>query len=165
MRKKDPYVASMDRVRITREGDTAIIEYADPDVATIHMKYGPRLAGMSDQDVLDDFNEGLVAMEHYRAEHPYVAVEIPPGKPQIYYSRKCAQWVPRGNVLRCYIEDGGPDGELTFQIDDRELSLTEFERLLRVHAGWGMRVVFVPHDATHEEPEIEVREPEKQEEG
>jgi len=163
MRKRDPYAASLDQVRITRDGDTAIIEYANPDVAITHMKYGPRLASMTDQDVMDDFNEGILAREEYRAEHPFVAREIPLGKPQIEYSKKCCQWVPRGDVLRCYIEDGGPDGELTFQIDDHELSLTEFERLLRVHAGWGMRVVFVPHDETHEEPEIVVREPEKQE--
>ncbi len=69
MRKKDPYVASFDQVRITRDGDTAIIEYADPNVATTHMKYGPRLAGMTDQDVLDDFNEGILANEQFRAEH------------------------------------------------------------------------------------------------
>lgn len=161
MRKKDPHVASFDQVRITRDGDTAIIEYADPNVATTHMKYGPRLAGMTDQDVLDDFNEGILAKEQFRAEHEYVADEMPLGKPQIEYSRECSQWVPRGDVLRCYIEDGGPDRELTVQIDNHELSWIEFGRLLSVHAGWGMRVVFVPHDELHEEPRIEVREPEE----
>jgi hypothetical protein len=30
-------------------------------------------------------------------------------------------------------------------------------------AGWGMRIIFVPDDSTHEEPEIEVREPHKDE--
>jgi hypothetical protein len=40
-------------------------------------------------------------------------------------------------VLRCTIDDGGPEGEITIQIDDKELSLNEFGRLLRVHAGLG----------------------------
>ena len=44
--------------------------------------------------------------------------------------------IPRGDVLRCIIDDAGPDGEVTIQIEDKELSLAEFGRLLRVHAGW-----------------------------
>ena len=51
-----------------------------------------------------------------------------------------------GDVLRCIIDDGGPNGEVIIHIDDQELSLTEFGRLLRVHAGWGMRIAFVPEE-------------------
>ena len=162
MRKRDPHVASFDQVRITRDGEFAIFDYADPNVASVRMKYGSRLARMTDQDVLENFNEGIRASEQFRAEHEYIAVEIPLGKPQIEYSPQCCQWVNRGDVLRCIIEDGGPDGELTVQIDDHELSWSEFGGLLSVHAGWGMRVVFVPHDELHEEPPIEVREPKEE---
>ena len=48
-------------------------------------------------------------------------------------------------------------------IDDQELSLQEFGRLLSTHAGWGMRIVFVPSELVDEEPEIQVREPNEDE--
>jgi hypothetical protein len=34
---------------------------------------------------------------------------------------------------------------------------------IRTHAGWGMRVVFVPDDEVHESPRIEVRQSEEEE--
>jgi hypothetical protein len=159
MRLKRPYVASLDQVRITREADTAVIEYAEPGVWITHLKLGPEVQKMTDQEILDLFNDGIVAREELAAEHDHVAVEVPPGKPQIEYSEQCDQWVPRGGVLRCTISDGGPGNEPVIDIDDRELSWTEFGRLLTTYAGWGMRVVFVPEDETHLDPQVEVREP------
>jgi hypothetical protein len=41
-------------------------------------------------------------------------------------------------------------------VDDQELSLAEFGRLLTTYAGWGMRIVFVPDDRLDEEPDIVV---------
>jgi len=38
MRKKRPHVASPDEVGITRDGDVAIIEYADPDIYITNRK-------------------------------------------------------------------------------------------------------------------------------
>jgi hypothetical protein len=49
-------------------------------------------------------------------------------------------------VLRCIIDDGGPNGEVIIHIDDQELSFREFGRLLSVHAAWGMRIAFVPEE-------------------
>lgn len=43
MRLKRPYVASLDQVRITREDDAAVIEYAEPGVCTTHFKLGPEI--------------------------------------------------------------------------------------------------------------------------
>ena len=86
-------------------------------------------------------------------------IEIPPGQSQIEYLELCDQWVLRGDLLRCFIEDGGPDGEVAVHIDDQELSLREFGRLLGTYAGWGMRIAFVPDELIEEEPEVEVREP------
>ena len=59
------------------------------------------------------------------------------------------------------MDDGGPDGEITIHIDDKELSLHEFGRLLLVHAGWGMRIAFVPEELVTENPKIEIRKPRK----
>ena len=62
-------------------------------------------------------------------------------------------------MLRCIIDDGGPEGEVTIHIDDQELSLAEFGRLLRVHAGWGMRIAFVPEEFVTDHPTVKFRKP------
>jgi hypothetical protein len=161
MRKRRPPVASLDEVRITRDGDEAIIEYADERFWTTHLKLGPAVQHMTDQEILDRWNECVLAREQVAAEYEHIAVEIPPGKPQIEWFEKGCQWTPRGDVLRCVIDDGGPDGDPVIHIDDHELSWEEFGRLLTTHAGWGMRIVFVPDDELHETPRVEVREPEE----
>ncbi len=61
-------------------------------------------------------------------------------------------------LRKSLIDDGGPEGAPIIHIDEHDLSWEEFGRLL-THAGWGMRVVFVPEDETHLEQRIEVREP------
>ena len=163
MRLKRPYIATLDRVRISRGENEAIIEYADPHIRITHFRLGPVVATMTDQEILDRFNEHIEAVEQLRTEYEHVAVEIPPGRPQIQYFAPGDQWTPRGDVLRCVIDDGGPEGEPVVHVDDRELSWREFGRLLTTHAGWGMRIVFVPDDETHIEPPIEVREPREDE--
>ena len=62
-------------------------------------------------------------------------------------------------MLRCIVDDGGPDGEVIIHIDDKELSLREFGRLLSVYAGWGMRIAFVPEEFVTENPKVKIREP------
>jgi hypothetical protein len=63
-------------------------------------------------------------------------------------------------VLRCVVDDSGPDGEAIIHIDDQPLSLPEFGRLLCTYAGWGMRITFVPEEELAQPPRIEVRDPE-----
>ena len=99
------------------------------------------------------------AQERTAAEYKHIAVEVPAGSAQVMYCKESMQWVPRGAVLRCLISDGAPEGELTVYIDEEELSLAEFGRLLCTYAGWGMRIAFVPEDETNQEPRIEIREP------
>jgi hypothetical protein len=159
MRIKKPRRASLDEVNISRDGDVAVIEFADPSVSTTHFKIGRQVRQMSDQAILNMFNNMIAARDQLAAEYENIVIEVPPGQPQIKHSERSDQWVPRGDVLRCFIEDGGPDGEMTIYIDDQELSLGEFGRLLLTHAGWGMRIAFVPDDLVEEEPEVEVREP------
>lgn len=163
MRLKRPYVASLDQVRITREPDGAVIEYAETGVWKTHFKLGPEVHNMTDQEILDRFNEGLEASRKLREEYEHVAIEIPSGKPQIEYFDKGYQWTPRGGVLRCVIDEGGPDSEPIIHIDDHDLSWREFGRLPTTYAGWGMRIIFVPDDETHLEPRIEAREPREDE--
>ncbi len=159
MRKMNPRRASPDEVKIFRSGEEAIIAFADATISTSHLRIGPHVHEMSDQAILDIFNDVMAAQDQLLAESENIVIEIPPGRPQIKYSDYGDQWVPRGDLLRCHIDDDGPDGEITVQIDDQELSLREFGRLLRTHAGWGMRIAFVPNEMVEEEPEVQVREP------
>ena len=159
MRIKNPRQASPNEVKISRQSDGAVIEFTDPTISTTHFKIGPQIRQMSDQAILDMFNGMIAARDRLAAEYENIVIEIPPGRPQIEYSERSDQWVPRGDMLRCFIDDGGLDGEVTVHIDDQELSLREFGRLLVTHAGWGMRICFVPDDLIEEEPEVEVREP------
>ena len=166
MRTKHRHVASPDEVKITRQpdGETALIEYADDAIGATHFRIGPEMRSMTDRQILKLFNENVRSTEVMRRTYDHVAVEVPVGRPQIERFELGHQWVPRGDVLRCEIHDTSTengDSEPVIHIDDHELSWAEFGRLLLTHAGWGMRVVFVPEDETHETPRIEVREPDK----
>ena len=157
MRKKRPRVASADEVRITRDGEAAIIEFADSSIASTHLTVGPDIAEMTDQEILACYNDCVRAQTHAAATYEHVAIEIPVGRPQIEYEARSRQWVPRGDVLRCVIEDD-ENREPVIHIDDEELSWQEFggcSSRMRL----GMRIKFVPDDSTHEEPVTEVREP------
>ncbi len=158
LRLKRPHIATLDQVRISREKDGAVIEFVEPGFRTTHFRLGPDVDKMTDEEILDCFNEHIEAMRRHRAAYEHVAIEIPPGRPQIEYYDRSNQWTPRGGVLRCVVDDGGPDNEPIIHIDDSELSWTEFGRLLTTYAGWGMRIIFVPDDETHLMPRVEVRE-------
>ncbi len=112
---------------------------------------------MTDQEIVNRLNDVIQAQQKMAAQHEYVAVEIPEGYPQIKYSEKCDQWLPRGGVLRCEISDSGPDAETTVIIDENELSFCEFGKLISTYNGWGLRIEFVPEDETSNRPTIEVR--------
>ena len=146
MRLKKPTRAIIDQVRITREGNDAIIDYADASISGTRITIGPDITTMTDREIIDVFNAILAAQERLLAAWDKTVTEEPPGEKQIDYHEDSDQWVPRGDVLRCIIDDGGPEGEVTIHIDDKELSLAEFGRMLTVHAGWGMRIAFVPEE-------------------
>jgi superfamily II DNA helicase RecQ len=111
-----------------------------------------------DEHVSDRVREQVVPYG-VPGERKHVAVEIPNGRPQIDYHSKAEQWTPRGDVLRCVIGDGASQEGPIFYIDEEELTLQEFGRLLSTYAGWGMRIIFVPDDRLMEQPPIEIRDP------
>lgn len=163
MRRKERYIASLDEVIITREAEDAVIQYRETGIPTTHRKIGPELAEMSDEAILELFNASLRTGAQLAAEYKHVAVEVPLGSAQIKYSAHGSQWCPRGAVLRCLVEDD-ENGQLVVGIDDQELSLEEFGRMLTTYAGWGMRIEFVPDDEVHRRPTLEVREPDPENE-
>lgn len=157
MRPKKPCRAGFDQVRITRDGTSAIIEHADPTISTTSLTIGPKIDQMTDHDILALYNAIIASQEQILREWDNTVTEIPAGKPQIKRDRE-GTFQPRGEVLRCVIEsDAG--GETVICIDDKELSISEFGRLLRIYAGWGMRIAFVPEELVHENPKVAVREP------
>lgn len=156
----------MEEVRITREGDAAVIEYADDSIATTHFSLGAaKIATMTDAEILDAWNECLENMEAQRRAFEYVATEIPVGKPQVKFFAQGDQWVPRGHVLRCQLLSDAaiqPSLDEPFvSIDDRDFTLAEFMKMVGTFGGWGMRIEFVPDDELHVRPKLKVREPPK----
>jgi hypothetical protein len=156
-RKMRPGRMSLDMVQIERRGDTAILTPRDPAVAVTHLRLGPQLALMGEEEILAWFNATISAQDRLAAERPYVAIEVPPGRPQIRYFPDAAQWTPRGGVVRCFV-DSDEEGQAIIHVDDQELSLAEFGRLLATYAGWGMRIEFTPEDETDRRPRLEVRD-------
>lgn len=163
-RMRRPRKASPDEVRITREGDTAIIDYADPSIMGVNLQFGPVLAEMTDAEVLAEHNAILESQAELIArdlERPLI--EIPPGLPQINYHELSQQWSPRGDVLRCHI--GFDQGETVIWIDDLKFDLDAFGKLFEVREGWAMRIAFVDEDLVAYEREIEVKDPEESQNG
>ena len=157
-------MASADQIRITRDGDNAIIEYADASVATTHLKVGAeKLSAMTDVELLDYWNEGIEAGEAHRESLNFTATEIPVGKPQVEFFERGNQWTPRGHVLRCQIVSDAaipPDVDEPFvAIDGRDFTLGEFMTMVGTFGGRGMRIEFVPDDELHQRPKLKVREP------
>lgn len=159
MHRRERYIARLDEVLITREGETTIVAYREQGIPATHLQIGPEIAWMTDEGILEIFNEGLRAQARLAAGYKHVAIEVPLGSPQIEYVKGACQWVPRGSVLRCLVGDD-EEGRLVVGIDEHELGLGEFGRMLTTYAGWGMRIEFVPEDEVHRRPAHAVREPE-----
>ena len=154
----------MDDVRITRKGDAAIIEYADESVATTHFTMGAeKLASLTDEQILEIWNDGIIGLEQRRAEFKYTATEVPVGKAQVEFFDLADQWTPRGHVLRCEIltDAAVPPAheEPVISIDGRDFTLAEFTKMIGTFGGWGMRIEFVPADELHIRPKVKVRDP------
>ncbi len=158
MRFKKPYIASLNQVTIKREAEYAVIDYVEPEVGGVHLKIGPEVQKMTDEEILSLHNEILETQAEMAAGYEHVAVEIPLGKPQLRWFYEGGYWTPRGDVLRCEISED-EERETVIYIDDTELSIYEFGQVLSVFNGWGMRITIVPDDELDREPEIEVREP------
>jgi hypothetical protein len=159
-----PHVASPDEIKITRKGDTAIFEYADPRVGTTNFTMEPgKLATMNDAELLAYWNGRIEASDEFRRTQKFTLTEIPIGKPQVEYRPDTDQWMPRGHVVRavvvtdCAIEPALDEPFVC--IDDRDFTLREFFKMVGTFGGWGMRIAFVADDETHERPKIKVREP------
>jgi hypothetical protein len=150
--------STIDQVRISRDGDYAIIEHADPAYGSVNLKLGPEIATLTDREILDVFNDVIAAQEASIADPANRPIEIPKGRPQIEWLQDLQQWSARGHVLKCEVSDD-EDGNLVVYIDDKKLDSENFLQLIRPFAGWGMRITFMDESQIHDEPEVIVRDP------
>ncbi len=155
MRLRKPHPASLSEVTISRHRDEAVIRFREPGFVETHLALGSDACRMSDEQILEYFNETL-REEERAVDETFVSVEIPAGERQIEYVEEARQWAPRGSVLRCVLDDSGPDREAVVYIDDQALPLAEFGKLLATYSGWGMRICFVPEERIAEAPVIRV---------
>jgi hypothetical protein len=158
MNGKVRYIARLPEVIVTRDGDLARIEYREGNIAGTLLDIGPEIGKMSDSEIVELHNEGLRDKATQASEYKQVAVEVPLGSAQMEYFTRCDQWVPRGTVLRCLIRDD-LHGQLLIRVDEQDLRLKQFGKLLTTYEGWGMRIEFVPQEEVHRRPVVEVREP------
>ncbi len=156
-RIKPPYIAKMNEVIITKGNTSANIEYKEKNVGGVSIEIGPEVVEMTDREILDQHNKILLSMMEMELNYEHIAKEIPLGKPQIEYSEKCQQWVPRGDVLRCVV--GCHNDSIGVEIDDRFLDIEEFGRMLQTFEGWGMRITFVPQKDIFFEPKTKLEDP------
>jgi hypothetical protein len=185
-----PHVASPDEVKITRDGDSVRIAYADPKIAIARLQVGAeKLATMSDAELLVFWNDSVQATEDLeqsltatevpaRKSHDgveasedlvrsrlFTATEVPLGRPQVKYEPLSDQWVPRGHVVRATILTDATVAvgleEPFISIDDRQFTVAELVKMFGAFGGWGVRINFVPAGEIDENPRIELREPEE----
>ena len=82
MRLRKPRVAKLNEVRITRQGETAVIDFKDKTISGVNLHIGPELASMTDQEVLEVHNDIIRAQQELAATYEHIAVEVPEGSPQ-----------------------------------------------------------------------------------
>jgi len=138
------YLASLDEVAITRDGDTATITYVEDNVMIHCLKLGPAIEHMTDQDILDEHNAHIRTTGELAHEYrDMLLTEVSLGKPQVEYFDRGRYWVPRADVLRCIVTADTEADKTAIIIDDLEFSLQEFGKMLSTREGWGKRIAFV----------------------
>ena len=158
MRSRRPTHTTIDQVRISRDGEYAIIEHADPVYGKVNLQLGPEINTLTDREIVDVFNDIIAAQQASIADPANRPIEIPKGRPQIEWLEDLQQWSTRGHVLKCEVSDD-EDGNLVVYVDENELDAQAFLQLIRPFAGWGMRITFMDESQIHDEPEVIVRDP------
>jgi hypothetical protein len=154
MRPRRFYVTSLNEVTISRSSESVTITYRNAAVCPVVFAIRTDIDRLDDSEILARFNDSLRTSRALTEGRRHVVVEFPRSHPQPDYFAPAGQWVPRGGIVRCFIDDG-PGGELV--IYDHRLSLRDFGGLLRTYAGWRMRITFVEDDEA-EPPLVEVRD-------
>jgi hypothetical protein len=124
-------LAGLGDVRISRDGDAAIIEYPGDPPVLVRIAVGLRARTLTDQEILDLHNQRLLAM-----------TDAMIAAPQVIWDERAGCWRPHGRVVACVVDAGAGLDEPLVAIDDVELSLGELGRLLAGH-GAAVRLLFI----------------------
>jgi hypothetical protein len=79
------YIAAMDEVTVTRDGDCARIEYKEAGIAVTTLEIGPEIAEMSDSEIVEAHNQVLRNEAKQATEYKHAIFEVPLGSAQIEY--------------------------------------------------------------------------------
>jgi len=105
---------------------------------------------------------------------PMPTCSVPPGKEtlvdsRIYWSRGTCAHVVMGQILKLYLELGGPNGKLGYPIDDETYSPDHYGRISLFEHGeilWypdkGPHVTYKEHRNPKDDDDRKEKEPEKQ---
>ena len=102
-------------------GNEAIVDHTDATISSA-LSHWVRDRRAIDADIVNLYNV-IGSQQELLAQWDKAVIEEPPGEKQIIYHIDSDQWVRRGDVLRCIIGDGGPEGEVIIDIDGKELLL------------------------------------------
>jgi hypothetical protein len=75
MRLKKPTRVSIEQVRITRDGNNAMVDHADADISGAHLAIGPEIAAMTDAKIVDLYNDILESQHRLPAEWDKTVIE------------------------------------------------------------------------------------------
>jgi len=134
-RKKRPHVATPDEIRIRRDGDFAIIAYADDSIETTQYRIGAeRLERMTDEDILSLWNAGLATSQDEVARSRRDMSALLSGK----------------STLTCTVAAyPATPGQPFIHVHGRNYTAMELAHLLGGHIGWGVTIqLHRPADAT-----------------
>jgi hypothetical protein len=125
-RKQRPFVATPDEVTITRDGDFAIIRYADETIETTQYRIGrDSLQRMTDEDILSLWNAGLSTNQEEAARS----------------RRDMSTLLQGGSTLMCVIESYPSAPNQPFiQVGGRAYTAMELAHLLGGHLGWEVKI-------------------------
>ncbi len=102
---------------------------------------------MSADDLERWFADVARADEGTRVGHAYVAVEVPPGRPQLAWFERDDRVEARGDVVRAEILDLPPERghpSPVLAIDGDVVSWADLGEVVATRAGSGLRLAFVP---------------------
>src|ERR1700730_18530773 len=83
------YIAALDEVTVTRDGEFARIQYKEGDIADALLEIGPEIVEMSDSEIVELHNEVMRDKVTQASEYKQVAIEMPLGSAQIEYFARC----------------------------------------------------------------------------
>ena len=161
MRPKKPTHVLIDQVRITREGSDAIIDHADANLSGVRIS-----SGLNRVDDRCRYRRDV-----QRDPRALSGRSCSSGTRRSSRSRRARS---RSTITRTAINGCraatccaassttvGRTGKSSSVSTTRSYRSPNSAGLLSVHAGWGMRIAFVPEEFVTENPNVKVRKPER----